>query len=213
VPGTIGAIAWLHANQATASSIKHGLVLACVGDPGRVTYKRSRSGDAEVDRAIAHVLRESEDDYELLDFSPLGYDERQYGSPGFDLPVGCFMRTPPGRFPEYHTSADDLDLVTADSLADSLGKLLATLSVLDGNGAYVNLNPLCEPQLGRRGLLRAAGGRKESSASEEALLWVLNQSDSRHTLLDIAERSGLAFAAIRAAADTLIEHGLLEAAA
>ena len=212
VPGTIGAIAWLHANQATVSRIKHGLVLACVGDPGRVTYKRSRKGDAEIDRAVAHVLRESGDDYELLDFSPLGYDERQYGSPGFDLPVGCFMRTPPGRFPEYHTSADDLDLVTAGSLADSLGKLLATLSVVDGNGVYVNLNPLCEPQLGRRALLRAAGGRKEARASEEALLWVLNLSDSRHTLLDIAERSGLEFGSIRAAADTLIEHDLLQAA-
>jgi aminopeptidase-like protein len=123
------------------------------------------------------------------------------------------MRTPPGRFPEYHTSADDLELVTAESLADSLAKLLAILSVVDGNDAYVNLNSMCEPQLGRRGLLRAAGGRKEAKTSEEALLWVLNLSDSRHTLLDIAERSGLEFGTIRAAADTLIEHDLLEAAA
>ena len=198
VPGTIGAIAWLHANQATVSRIKHGLVLACVGDPGRVTYKRSRRGDAEIDRAVAHVLRESGDDYELLDFSPIGYDERQYGSPGFDLPVGCFMRTPPGRFPEYHTSADDLDLVTAESLADSLGKLLAILSVVDGNGAYVNLNPMCEPQLGRRGLLRAAGGRKEASVerggvalgAEPVRLAATRCSTSRSARASSSGRSG-----------------------
>ena len=209
VPGTIGAIAWLHANQAATSRIKHGLVLACVGDAGRVTYKRSRREDAEIDRAVAHVLRESGDDYEFLDFSPFGYDERQYCSPGFDLPVGCFMRTPPGRYPEYHTSADDLGLVRPEAMGDSLRKVLAALSVIDGNGAYVNVNPMCEPQLGRRGLLRPAGGRKESSATEEALLWVLNLSDSRHTLLDIAERSALEFGAVKAAADTLLEHDLL----
>jgi aminopeptidase-like protein len=212
-PGTIGAIAWLFANQAGASRIKHGLVLACVGDRGRVTYKRSRSGGADIDRAVMHVLRESGDDYELLDFSPVGYDERQYGSPGFDLPVGCFMRTPPGWFPEYHTSADDLEFVDAESLADSFDKLLAALSIVDRDGTYVNLNPMCEPQLGRRGLYRAIGGKKEDSTSEEALLWVLNLSDSCHTLLDIAERSGLAFGTIRAAADTLIGHDLLKAVA
>jgi aminopeptidase-like protein len=155
------------------------------------------------------VLEHSGDGFELLDFSPDGYDERQYCSPGFDLPVGCFMRTPHHRFPEYHTSADDLDFVRPDSLADSFLKVLAALSVLEHNASYLNLNPNCEPQLGKRGLYRTVGGRKDESVSELALLWVLNFSDARHSLLDIAERSGLEFATIKAAADALVEHELL----
>jgi aminopeptidase-like protein len=209
VPGTIGAIAWLHRNQDRVSAIEHGLVLTCVGDPGRPTYKRSRRGEAVIDRAVAHVLRHSGEDYELQDFTPYGYDERQYCSPAFDLPVGCFMRTPWGRFPEYHTSADDLDLVRPSALADSFRTVLAVLSILDADARYENLNPAGEPQLGRRGLYRTIGGRKDESEVELALLWVLNFSDGNHTLLDIAERSGLEFDAIRAAADALLEHDLL----
>jgi aminopeptidase-like protein len=212
VPGTIGAIVWLSRNRETVARIEHGLVLTGVGDGGRPTYKRSRRGNADIDRAVEHVLRHSGDDYEVLDFSPYGYDERQYCSPGFDLPVGCFMRTPWGRYPEYHTSADDLDFVSAAALADSFAKLLGALSVVDQNVAYVNLSPYGEPQLGRRGLYRSAGGRKDESVSELALLWVLNLSDSEHTLLDVAERSGLAFDAVRAAADALVGVGLLEEA-
>ena len=213
MPGTIGAIAWLHENEARVDRVKHGLVLACVGDRGPVTYKRSRRGDAEVDRAVEHVLRHAGDEHTILDFTPTGYDERQYCSPGFDLPVGAFMRTPPGQFPEYHSSADDLDLVDAASLADSLARLTTVLSVLDGDATYVNQNPMCEPQLGKRGLYSLVGGRKDESLDELALLWVLNLSDSTRTLLDIAERSGLEFASIRRAADALVECELLKEAA
>jgi aminopeptidase-like protein len=203
VPGTIGAITWLSENRSTVSRIAHGLVLTGVGDAGRPTYKRSRRGDADIDRAVEHVLRHSGDDHEVVDFSPYGYDERQYCSPGFDLPVGCFMRTPWGQYPEYHTSADDLDFVRPESLADSLEKVRAALAVVDGNATYVNRNPFCEPQLGRRGLYRSAGER------ELALLWVLNLSDSTNSLLDVAERSGLRFDVVRAAADALLEADLL----
>lgn len=211
VPGTIGAIVWLSTNRNQVANVKHGLVLTGVGDRGRPTYKRSRRGNADIDRAVEHVLRHSGDDHEIVDFSPYGYDERQYCSPGFDLPVGCFMRTPWGRYPEYHTSADDLDFVSPESLGDSFAKVLAALSVVDSNAAYVNLSPHGEPQLGRRGLYRNVGGRKDQSVWELALLWVLNLSDSRHTLLDVAERSELEFDTVRAAADALVAAGLLEA--
>jgi len=209
VPGTIGAIAWLSENRSDVARIEHGLVLTGVGDPGRPTYKRSRRGASEIDRAVEHVLEHSGDDYEVVDFSPYGYDERQYCSPGFDLPVGCFMRTPWGRYPEYHTSADDLAFVRAESLADSLEKVRAALSVVDGNVTYTSKSPFGEPQLGRRGLYRPAGGLKDESERELALLWVLNLSDSTHSLLDVAERSGLRFDVIRAAADALVEADLL----
>jgi aminopeptidase-like protein len=210
VPGTIGSITWLARNENRVSRIKHGVVLTCVGDSGDSTYKKSRRGDAEIDRAFEHVLRHSGKGYEIEDFSPYGYDERQYCSPGFDLPVGCLMRTPHGQFPQYHTSADDLALVRPECLADTLRKCLLVFDVLERNRNYVNLNPKCEPQLGRRGLYQAIGGAADRRTEELAMLWVLNQSDGSHTLLDIAAKARLPFATIAHAAEMLGEHELLE---
>ena len=210
-PATIGAIAWLATHEAHAARIRHGLVLANAGDAGRLTYKRSRRGDAEIDRAAAHVLRERGRDHALRDFSPYGYDERQYGSPGFDLPVGALTRTPHGEYPEYHTSADDLAFVKPWALEDTLRCCLDLVEVLEGNRAFVNLNPKCEPQLGRRGLYGATGGASHSAADQMAMLWVLNLSDGTRSLLDVAERAALPFRAIQAAAGALEAAGLLRA--
>ena len=209
IPGTIGAITWLARNRENASRIHHGLVLTCIGDKGNFHYKKSRRGNAEIDRAVAHVLSHTPGSPEILDFSPYGYDERQYCSPGFNLPVGCLMRSVWGTFPEYHTSADNLDFIEPLKLAESLGVCAAVFDVLENNTRYRNLQPFCEPQLGRRGLYRSAG---VNSMPDEinAGLWVLNQSDGQHTLLDIAERAGLPFATIREAADLLAAKELLE---
>ncbi len=209
IPGTIGSITWLALNEARVSRIKHGLVIAGVGDAGRSTYKKSRRGNAEIDEAVVHVLKHSGSDHEIVEFVPYGYDERQFCSPGFNLPVGSFMRTPHGRYPEYHTSADDLGFVQPQYLADSFAKCLSVFDVLESNKTYVSLNPKCEPQLGKRGLYRAIGGSKDEKLSELAMLWVLNFSDGTHSLLHIAERSGLEFGLIRDAAAVLLEHGLL----
>jgi aminopeptidase-like protein len=207
-PGTIGSIAWLALNEPVLPRIKHGLVLSCVGDPGGFTYKRSRRTNAEIDRAVEHVLQRSGNKYEMLDFSPLGYDERQYCSPGINLPMGCFMRTPNGKYPQYHTSADNLDFVTAPALAGSLEMLLSVVKAIERNERFLNLNPKCEPQLGRRGLYRRVGGTN-NSRNEEARLWVLNLSDGEHSLLDIAERSKLDINELFEASQTLMEHDLL----
>jgi aminopeptidase-like protein len=209
IPGTIGSIAWLSRNERIVHRIKHGLVLSCVGDRGPLSYKRSRRGDAEIDRAAHQVLKDSGQRYKVTDFSPYGNDERQYCSPGFNLPVGRLSRTPDGEFAEYHTSADNLSFVDAASLGDSLGKCLAIFEILEENRVYVNQNPKCEPQLGKRGLYRTFGGYGDSGTRELAMLWVLSQSDGTKSLLDIAERSGLSFASIHRAADTLQAHGLL----
>jgi aminopeptidase-like protein len=207
-PGTIGAITWLARNQDAAGTIRHGLVLACLGDAGGFTYKRSRRGDAEIDRAVAHVLGRAGG--RIIDFVPYGYDERQYCSPGFNLPVGSFSRTPHGEFAEYHTSGDDLDFVLPSSLAGSFATLLEVLEVLEGDRRLRNTNPKCEPQLGKRGLYRMTGGHKDTRLVELAMLWVLNLSDGDHTLLDVAERSGMPFSAIAAATRALEDCGLLE---
>jgi aminopeptidase-like protein len=205
LPGTIGPIVWLARNEALVPRIRHGLVLVCLGDAGPLTYKKSRRGDAVIDRAAAQVLRYA-GDHEVEEFSPYGYAERQYCSPGFNLPVGRLSRTPHGRFPEYHTSADNLDFVRPEHLASSFGACLAIFDVLENDRTYINMNPKCEPQLGKYGLYDEIGD------NEMAMLWVLNLSDGRHSLLDIAERAGLRFEAVRIAADLLREHSLLKEA-
>jgi aminopeptidase-like protein len=205
-PGTIGAVTWLARNN--VDRVRHGLVLACAGDRGSLTYKKSRRGDAEIDRVLRHVLRDRP--HEIRDFTPYGYDERQYCSPGFDLGVGCMTRTPYAEYPEYHTSGDDPDLVSPESMVDTLAVLREAVAVLDVNRHYVNLSPYGEPQLGRRGLYDSLGGRSDAKQAQLAMLWVLNLSDGEHDLLDIAERAGLRFDTVAAAAAALVDAGLVK---
>jgi aminopeptidase-like protein len=210
LPTTIGSLTWLALNEARLPKIKHGLVLACLGDPGNFTYKKSRRGDTEIDRVVPLVLKHSGQSHTIMNFSPDGYDERQFCSPGFNLPVGCLMRTPYARFPQYHTSADNPDFVQPASLGESFAKCVKIFHVLENNKRYINQNPKGEPQLGKRGLYRPWGGQQESPINQLAVQWVLNLSDGNHTLLDIAERAGMNFDSIKSAADALLAHGLLK---
>jgi len=212
IPGTIGAVTWLARNPEAVGRIRHGLVLTGVGDKNRFHYKKSRRGNTEIDRTAAHVLTHYSESPEILEFSPYGYDERQYCSPGFNLAVGCLMRSVSASFPEYHTSADNLEFIHPRQLAESLRVCALILDVLEDNRRYRNLNPYCEPQLGRRNLYRSTGG-ESIGADINARLWVLNLSDGEHSLLDIAERSDLPFVAIRDAAELLFENGLLSVVA
>ncbi|MER8855267.1 DUF4910 domain-containing protein [Mesorhizobium australicum] len=209
-PGTIGALAWLSRNEDRTCLIDHGLVLSCVGDSGGPTYKRSRRGDASIDRAMSHVL-ERRAGAKLMDFSPYGYDERQYCSPGFNLPVGMFQRSVHGTFPEYHTSADNLDFIRPEHLEDSFRILMEVIDIVEEDWTPLNRLPKGEPQLGKRGLYAAVGGQKSSGATSMSLLWVLNLADGQHSLLAMAERSNLPFKELAAAAKLLLEHELLVA--
>ena len=213
-PGTIGPLAWLSRNLERLERIAAGLAVSCAGDPGPIRYKRSRRGSAEIDRAAAHVLRHSRPDAHVSDFVPWGGDERQFCSPGFDLPVGALTRTPHGCYPEYHSSADGFELVRAESLADSLACALEILDVLERDAVHVSRNPYGEPQLGRRGLYRELGGgeEEEEDAFQRALLWTLNLGDGAHSLLDVAERAELPFALVADAAAALVTAGLVERA-
>ncbi|MEQ4721123.1 DUF4910 domain-containing protein [Nonomuraea sp. B19D2] len=208
MPGTIGAITWLALNRGRVHLIAGGLTLACAGDPGALTYKRSRRGDAEIDRAVEHVLDDRP--HRVLDFSPYGYDERQFCSPGFNLPFGSLTRTPYAGYPEYHTSGDNPGFVTPEAMEDTLDALVRVVEVLEGNRTYVNLSPYGEPQLGRRGLYGSLGGRSDTKQAQMAMLWVLNLSDGDHSLLDIARRSELPFAAVERAAHALLDAGLVK---
>jgi aminopeptidase-like protein len=206
IPGTIGSITWLAVHEKDLGKIKHGLVITGVGDGGTLTYKKSRQGDATIDRAACHILKGLNRPGRVLNFSPYGYDERQYCSPGIDLPVGRLSRTPFGEYPEYHTSADNLEFVKPCYLGESYSVIRSILDVLENDRTYISQNQKCEPQLGRRGLYTSPGEK------ELALLWVLNLSDGNFSLLEIAERSGLAFASVREATLALLDAGLLEEA-
>lgn len=210
IPGTIGSITWLsRQTPQSLGRIRHGLVATLLGGPGTFTYKRTRLGQADIDRVVAQVLQASGRPHELRDFVPYGYDERQYCSPGFDLPVGCLSRTPHGEFPEYHTSADNCEFVQPGQLAESLALYEQVVAVLEGNRRYQNRQPYGEPQLGRRGLYGAVKGQGNPKEAEMALLWLLSYSDGQHDLLTIAERSRLPFAVLRRAADQLLAADLL----
>ena len=175
-----------------------------------MTYKRSRRGDAEIDQVAQHVLESSGRPHTTIDFSPYGYDERQFCSPGFNLGVGCLTRTPYGAYPEYHTSGDNPDFVVADAMVDTLETVWEIFGVLERNRCYVNLSPYGEPQLGNRGLYDSLGGRSDTKQAQLAMLWVLNLSDGEHSLVQIAERAGLPFDVISLAADALRGAGLLK---
>ena len=209
IPGTIGAIAWLSINELKTRNIKHGLVATLLGDSGPFTYKKSRRGNTEIDKIVPEVLRTLQVDYNVVNYTPYGYDERQFCSPGFNLPVGSLTRTPYGQFPEYHTSADNLDFVKPESLEGSLKVYQAVVRMLEENEKYINTNPKCEPQLGRRQLYNLVGGTSVSADFQMATLWILNLSDGFHSLLDISRESGLSFELIRKAADKLEQCHLL----
>ncbi|MCD4696064.1 MAG: DUF4910 domain-containing protein [Bacteroidales bacterium] len=210
IPGTIGSITWLSRNEDILHLVKHGLVMNLLGDASDFYYKRSRKGSAEIDKIMEYVLLKNERNNTILDFSPYGYDERQFCSPGFNLPVGRLSRKPHGEFPEYHTSADNLDFVKPKFLAESFDLLLQALFIIEFNDTFINQNPKCEPQLGKRGLYKSVGGQREQQDFQMALLWILNYSDGNYSLLDIAEKSSIDFKVIKTAADELIHTGLLK---
>ncbi len=222
VPGTIGAITWLARNEESVGRIKNGLVLTCLGDSGPFTYKKSRQGDAPIDRAMVRQLEEGGARHRVIDFFPYGYDERQYCSPGFNLPIGCLMRSQHGTFAEYHTSADNLDFITPSALAASVETILAVIKALeadrapampgpphspannDGTARFLNLKPKGEPQLGKYGVYEALEGDVMPA------LWVLNLSDGTRSLAQISARAGLAFDKVLRASDILMSRGLLK---
>jgi aminopeptidase-like protein len=210
IPGTIGAITWLARNESNLKKIRYGLVTSLLGIDRLFTYKRSRQGDARIDRIVAHVLDKSGIPYNIINFIPYGYDERQFCSPGFNLPVGNLTRVPFGEYPEYHTSADNFDLISGKALDDSLDMFRRVVKHIECDRKYLNQYPKGEPQLGKRGLYENIGGRNDSKTIQLAFLWVLNYSDGQHSLTDICIISGLDLNIICEAADMLEEKGLIE---
>ena len=233
IPETIGAITWLAHNQQKIKKIKHGLVMTCVGDSGPLTYKKSKQGNSEIDQTVISVLKDSKENFNLIDFFPLGSDERQYCSVGFDLPVGSLMRTMYGKFPEYHTSADDLNFVKEEFLGDTFSKYLKVILKLEENygkftsknnnkiirknkklgkndHVFLNLYPKCEPQLGRRGIYHKIAGQNQDLVKEEAIMWILSFSDGINSIQDIKRISKIDINVLMEASILLCEKNLIK---
>lgn len=210
LPTTIGSIAWLSLNEEKLTNIKHGLVLTLLGDSGKFNYKKSRTGNTEIDRIVENTLKQSGNNYGIIDFYPYGYDERQYCSPGINLAMGRLTRTPHNEFPEYHNSGDNLEFVKADKLAEAHETILSILNTIEFNKTYINCNPKGEPQFGKRMVYNSMAEESKSRELQMAMLWLLNLSDGSNSLLEVSENSGIRFNLIQEAADLLIKLDLLK---
>ena len=229
IPETIGAITWLSLNEKKINKIQGGLVATCLGDQGNITYKKTRDGNSMIDKVVEKILKESGEKYKIIDFFPAGSDERQFSSPGFNLPIGSITRTLYGEFPEYHTSADNLDFVQAKYFQNTFEKYIMVISALEDcfedtrnkeiiqkdqskkdELIFKNIYPKCEPNLGKRGLYDLIGAKKSGLDDKMPIFWVLNFSDGENSLLDISKRSKIKLEDIKLAAERLVKSGLIQ---
>jgi len=211
-PETIGAIAYLSRfGERLSERLVAGYVLTCLGDPGPFTYKRSRRGDSLADRVAEHVLTHLDAPHGVLDFVAVGSDERQFCSPGYDLPVGSLMRTMYGIYPEYHTSLDDLSFITPRALGETLGAYVKIIDALEANETLIGTVLFGEPQLGRRALYPSTGGPSAAlgAGRQRDMMFLLNFCDGTRDLLAAAEASGRPIAELARTAALLREHDLL----
>ena len=209
LPETIGSISYLKLRgEHLKKQLLAGYVVTCIGDTGAFTYKKSRRSNTPADRAMLHALRHFDTDYKTVDFAPYGSDERQFCSPGFDLPVGVIMRTMFGEYPQYHTSLDNRDFISFEAMCRNVEFLRCLTRVLEANTVYQRVEPHCEPNLGKRGLYPTTRFQ-ESVQQYLGLLWLLNLADGSHDLLSIAERSGHSIDQLDRAARLCIDNHLL----
>ena len=209
VPETIGSIAYISRHLETLkNNVIAGYVVTCVGDPHSFSYLQSRQENCLTDRITTHVLKNTEEHFKLYSFLERGSDERQYCSPGVDLPIGVLMRSKYGTYPEYHTSLDNLNFVTSDALLGSLKKYLDCLDAINHNHTYKSVN-CCEPQLGKRGLYPNISTR-DSAAKVRQMMNLLAYTDGTRDLLAIAEKLACSIFELIPLAELLHSHGLLE---
>ena len=211
VPETIGSIYSLSVyGDHWKENLVAGFVVTCIGDNGKFTYKRSRRGNSLPDRAAENILKLTEKEFKIVDFFPSGSDERQYCSPGFNLPVGSLMRTMYGTYPQYHTSGDDKDFISFEAMESSVSKYLEIIELIERNEKYLNKMPFCEPQLGKRGLYPTLGSQKGTESFMKAMMWTLNLSDGTNDLIEMSEKSGIPVKDLIPVVDKLIENGILK---
>ena len=208
IPETIGSIAYISQNlQELKKNIIAGFVLTCVGDDRAYSYLESRNGDTLADRVMQNVLASTHPDYLTYSYLDRGSDERQYNAPGVDLPVCDFCRSKYGEYPEYHTSADDMSVISPEGFAGAYDVMTQVLAALEYNG-YYKVTCLCEPQLGKRGLYPTES-RKGIYQEVKKMTNLIAYSDGRRDLIDISTKIGVSIKELIPILETLLHSGLL----
>ena len=211
IPETIGAIAYLAEHgERLREELVAGYVLTCCGDRGPLTYKHSRRHDSLADKVALHVLRRESYVHATTPFAVGGSDERQYCSPGFNLPVGSIMRTPYQRYAEYHTSLDNRELISFGHLAETIEVTLKILRALSLNKPYIGTIQYGEPQLGRRGLYPQSASPEDTREALHRMLHLLNFADGATDLLETAERRNESLFLYESAIQACRRAGLIE---
>lgn len=209
IPETIGSIAYLSRNaEHLKKAVIAGFNVTCIGDDRCYSFLPSRRGATVSDRAAQHVLRHIDKDFKRYTWLDRGSDERQYCAPGIDLPIATIMRSKYGEYPEYHTSLDDLSLVTPTGLEGGFSALKKAIEVVENNVAPV-INVYCEPQLGKRGLYPTISQKGSGSEGEvRDMMNIIFYCDGELTVLDIAEKLDVPFDNVRNVISLLKEHDL-----
>ncbi|MDF2452225.1 MAG: hypothetical protein K0S26_1729 [Bacteroidota bacterium] len=211
VPETIGTIAFLADNKDDViQNVKAGYVLTCCGTDKPFVFKKSRRENSLADEMALHVLKHSGKKYSVLDFDPLGSDERQYCSPGFNLPVASLMRSKYHDYPEYHTSLDNKALISFEAMAETVQMYFSIVKAMEVNGYYKNTIQFCEPNMGKRGLYEDLSGALTMPQQLSTRMRLINYMDGKTSLLEFCERYQLNIADLRNEIDLLIQKGVLE---
>lgn len=210
MPETIGSIWYLstHKDEIIKNCLS-GIVVTCIGDEAPFTLKKSRIGNGILEKCIEYLLETSHKPYKLYDFFPLGSDERQYCSPGFNLPFCSLTRSMYGQYKEYHTSLDNKDFISFEAMNKSSEFLFQCIQTVEYNATYINTYPYCELQLGKRGLYPTLSAPNARTKTIDAIMWILNYSDGEHDLLWIAQKSKIEFTVIKEATELLLQHKIL----
>ncbi|MGK0278324.1 MAG: aminopeptidase-like protein [Litorivivens sp.] len=196
-PETVGVIAYLsRIGEHLKSKLDAGFVLTCCGDPGDITYKKSKIGNALCDRVAEHVLNFEYPNHSIKPFAVGGSDERQYCSPGFNLPMGSIIRSQYQEYKEYHTSLDNKEFISFEAMKDTVEALTKFVTVLELNEKYEGVVQHCEPQLGKRGMYPDSVDPLFNREALHNLMHFLSYADGKKDLIEIAEarnRSALVF--------------------
>ncbi|MBV7298632.1 DUF4910 domain-containing protein [Enterovibrio paralichthyis] len=192
VPETIGAIVYISRHlESLKQNVIAGFMVTCVGDERAYSYLPSRNGETLADHAARHALKHIDPAYKVYEWRDRGSDERQYCSPGVDLPVATIMRSKYAEYPEYHTSLDNFDLVTPKGLTGGLNALKQAVSIIENN-CYPKINVLCEPQLGKRGLYPSLS-TKDTQSQVQLMMDFMSYADGTKSLLEIADMVNCSF--------------------
>jgi aminopeptidase-like protein len=209
-PETIGSIYYISKNYSKMKkNILGGLVLTCLGDGGKLNYKMTKKGNSLIDRAVTSILEIEGYEHSIIKYFPMGSDERQYNSPGINIPIGAFMRTPYGEYPQYHTSSDDKSIISFSGMEKSVLVLTKICKLIENNYFAQSLNPNCEPMLGKRGLYPSKRSNKDKSLDLKSILWILGYADGKQDLIELYKKSKLPIKNLIDAANLLEKNKLI----